>query len=228
MAVREILTFPNPLLREKSEDVTEYNPDLQDLVNDMIETMYAARGIGLAAPQVGELKRLLVIDTRPRDEKGRRYQYDEMTDLEKAVVQPLVLLNPRIIKGEGKTTFDEGCLSLPGFYETVERFNYVEIEAQNLVGETFVVKSDGLLGICMQHEMDHLEGTLFIDHLSFLKSSRIKNQIKKLGYPVKKNAEEGDDEDGDEDDRDVCEVAGQQKGESAAAASEIEECEVKS
>ena len=126
----------------------------------MIETMYAARGIGLAAPQVGELIRMLVIDTRPRDKEGRRYQYDEMTELEKAVIRPLVLINPVIVKGEGKTTFDEGCLSIPGYYETVERFNYIEMKALNEKGEEILVKTDGLLAICMQHEMDHLEGTL--------------------------------------------------------------------
>ena len=111
-----------------------------------------------------------------------------------------VLVNPRIVEGEGKTTFDEGCLSVPGFYETVERFLTVEIEAQDVNGKKFRVKSDGLLGICMQHEMDHLEGTLFIDHLSFLKSSRIKKQIQKHGYPVKGDDEEEDDSEGAGDD----------------------------
>lgn len=195
MATRKILTYPEPLLREKSLEVVEFNKELEVLVSDMIETMYDAHGIGLAAPQVGELLRVLVIDTRPKDEKGRRYKYDEMTELEAKVHQPLVLINPKIIKGEGSTTFDEGCLSVPGFFETVKRHQYVEIEAQDKTGEKFVVKSDGLLAICMQHEMDHLEGTLFIDHLSFLKSSRIKKQIQKYGYPKK---EENKNEDPDD------------------------------
>jgi peptide deformylase len=188
--ILEILKFPDPRLREVSKAVNKVTAKHAKLAEDMIETMYSARGIGLAAPQVGELIRMLVIDTRPRDKEGRRYKYDEMTELEQAVIQPLVLINPVILKGEGKTTFDEGCLSLPGYFETVERFDYVEVKALNEKGEEIVVKSDGLLAICIQHEMDHLEGTLFIDHLSFIKGNKIKNQIKKYGYPDKKDEEE--------------------------------------
>ena len=188
--IREILKFPDPRLREVSKPVEKVMKQHAELAKDLIETMYDASGIGLAAPQVGEIIRMLVIDTRPRDKEGRRYKYDEMTELEQAVVQPLVLINPVVVKGEGKTTFDEGCLSVPGYYETVERYEYVEIKALNEKGEEILVKSDGLLAICMQHEMDHLEGTLFIDHLSFIKGNKIKNQIKKYGYPVKKDEEE--------------------------------------
>lgn len=195
MSIMPILTFPDPRLREVSTPVTEFGPEMEKLAKDMIETMYDANGIGLAAPQVGVLKRFIVIDTRPKDEKGRRYKYEEMSELEKSVPQPLVLINPEIVKGEGKTTFDEGCLSVPGYYETVQRYNYVEIKAYDVNGKEFIVKSDGLLAICMQHEMDHLEGTLFIDHLSFVKSNKIKNQIKKYGYPVKKNESETEEAD---------------------------------
>lgn len=191
--IRPILTFPDPRLREVSQPVTVFDGDLKQLAADMLETMYDARGIGLAAPQIGELKRLVVIDTRPKDDKGRRYKYDDMTALESAVPQPLILVNPRVVSGEGKTTFDEGCLSIPGYYETVERFEKVVMEAEDLDGKTFRLESDGLLGICMQHELDHLEGTLFIDHLSFLKGKRIKDQIKKHGYPVRKDEDEKDD-----------------------------------
>lgn len=194
MSIMKILTFPDPRLREVSKPVEKFTPELKKLYSDMLETMYDARGIGLAAPQVGELIRMLVIDTRPRDEKGRRYKYDEMTELEKQVEQPLVLINPKIIKGEGKTTFDEGCLSVPTFFETVERHSYVEVQAYDLDGKEIIIKSDGLLGICMQHEMDHLEGTLFIDHLSFVKSNKIKNQIKKHGYVIKKDDDQVEDE----------------------------------
>ncbi|HRO66725.1 MAG TPA: peptide deformylase [Pseudobdellovibrionaceae bacterium] len=190
MSLREILKFPDPRLREISVPVTEFNEELKTLVKDMLETMYDAKGIGLAAPQIGVLQRVIVIDTRPRDEKGRRYNYDEMTEMEKAVEQPLVLINPVIVKGEGKTTFDEGCLSIPGYYETVERFDKVVMKAQDVNGKEFTVETDGLLAICMQHELDHLEGTLFVDHLSFLKSKRIKDQIKKRGYPVREEAQE--------------------------------------
>lgn len=187
--IKKILTFPDPKLREVSVPVKEFGPELKQLSEDMIETMYDANGIGLAAPQIGELKRMIVIDTRPKDEGGRRYKYDEMSDLEKAVPQPLILINPEIVKGEGKTTFDEGCLSIPGYYETVERFDYIEMKAFDIHGKEFIVKTDGLLAICMQHELDHLEGTLFVDHLSFVKSNKIKNQIKKYGYPVKEEKE---------------------------------------
>lgn len=188
--VLEILKFPDPRLREVAKPVEKVTERHAQLAKDMLETMYDARGIGLAGPQVGELIRMLVIDTRPRDKEGRRYEYDEMTALEKAVPQPLVLINPVVVKGEGKTTFDEGCLSIPGYYETVERYDYIEVKALNEKGEEILVKTDGLLAICIQHEMDHLEGTLFIDHLSFIKSSKIKNQIKKHGYPTPKQDEE--------------------------------------
>lgn len=189
MSRLKILTYPDPRLKEVSQPVEKFDGDLKKLSEDMLETMYDAKGIGLAAPQVGVLKRFLVIDTRPRDEKGRRYNYDEMTEMEQKVPQPLILANPRVVGGEGKQTFDEGCLSIPGFYETVERFNVVEIEAEDLEGKTFRFKTDGLLAVCIQHEMDHLEGKLFIDRISFLKSNRIKTSIKKNGYP-KKEAEE--------------------------------------
>lgn len=187
--IMKILTFPDPKLREVSQPVETFGPEIKKLSEDMIETMYHANGIGLAAPQVGELVRMVVIDTRPKDEKGRRYKYEEMSELEAAVKQPLILINPEIVKGEGKTTFDEGCLSIPGYFETVERFNYIEMKAFDVNGKEFVVKTDGLLAICMQHELDHLEGTLFLDHLSFVKGNKIKNQIKKYGYPVKEKKE---------------------------------------
>ena len=187
--IMKILTFPDPKLREVSQAVTEFGPEIKKLSEDLLETMYHANGIGLAAPQVGELVRMVVIDTRPKDEKGRRYKYEEMSELEASVKQPLILINPEIVKGEGKTTFDEGCLSIPGYYETVERFNYIEMKAFDVNGKEFIVKTDGLLAICMQHELDHLEGTLFVDHLSFIKGNKIKNQIKKFGYPVKEKKE---------------------------------------
>lgn len=188
--IMKILTFPDPKLREVSQPVETFGEEIKKLSEDMIETMYDANGIGLAAPQVGVLQRMVVIDTRPKDEKGRRYKYEDMSDLEKAVPQPLILINPEIVKGEGKTTFDEGCLSIPGYYETVERYNYIEMKAFDVNGKEFIVKTDGLLAICMQHELDHLEGTLFVDHLSFVKSNKIKNQIKKYGYPVKEKEED--------------------------------------
>lgn len=190
MAKLEILTYPNPLLREVSVPVKKFDADLKKLVSDMLETMYDAKGIGLAAPQVGQLIQLLVIDTRPRNEEERRYAYDELTDLEKKIEQPLVLINPQIVKGYGSTTFDEGCLSIPSFFETVKRFEKIDMKAQDVNGKEFTFTVDGLLAICIQHEMDHLSGTLFIDHISFLKSNKIKNSIKKNGYPTPEELEE--------------------------------------
>ncbi len=200
MAILEVLTFPNPTLREVSVPVKNFDGKLKQLVDDMIETMYHSKGIGLAAAQVGALSRILVMDTRPRNEEGRRYKPEDMTELEKVVEQPIAIVNPVIVKGEGKTTFDEGCLSVPGYFETVERYLYVEVRGQDLKGREIFIKTDGLLAICLQHEMDHLEGTLFIDHLSFLKSQKIKSQIKKHGYPPKK---EGQNEDADEQDKEA-------------------------
>ncbi len=189
MAVREILKYPDPRLREISKPVEKFTPELKAFAKDLLETMYDENGIGLAAPQVGELIRMLVIDTRPRDTKGR-YEKNDMTELESKVTQPLVIINPEIVKGEGKTTFSEGCLSVPSFFEDVERFKYIELKYQDVEGKTHILKTDGLLAICIQHEMDHLEGTLFIDHLSFVKSNKIKNTIKKHGYPEKKTEDE--------------------------------------
>lgn len=183
----EILTYPNPLLREVSEPVKEFGSYLQNLVDDMLETMYDANGIGLAAPQVGQLIQLLVIDTRPRDldKIDDNKETDDQSALERKIRQPLILINPEIIKGEGKTTYDEGCLSVPSFFESVERFEKIEVKAQDINGKDVYFTTDGLLAICIQHEMDHLSGTLFIDHISFTKSNKIKNQIKKSGYPSK-------------------------------------------
>lgn len=181
----EILTYPNPILREVSEPVKEFGPELKKFAEDMLETMYDANGIGLAAIQVGKPIQMLVIDTRPRDPESSRYDNDDQTALEKQIKQPLILINPEIVSGTGKTTFDEGCLSVPSFFETVERFETVEVKAFDTDGNEFRIKTDGLLAICIQHEMDHLKGMLFIDHISFTKSNRIKNQIKKNGYPTK-------------------------------------------
>lgn len=185
MAVLEILKFPDPRLREVSKPVTKFDAALKKLAQDMLETMYNENGIGLAAAQVGVLQRMLVIDISPRD--TTRYDKNTMTELEQKIQQPLIVVNPVIVKGEGKTTFDEGCLSVPSFFETVERHKYIELKYHDVEGKEQLLKTDGLLAICLQHEMDHLEGTLFIDHLSFLKSNKIKNQIKKHGYPAKED-----------------------------------------
>jgi peptide deformylase len=193
MAKLEILTYPNPLLREVSEKVKNFTPEIKKLADDMLETMYDANGIGLAAVQVGKLYRMLVIDTRPRDPEKSRYESEDLSPLEAQIKQPLILINPEIVNGTGKITFDEGCLSVPSFFETVERFETVEVKAFDVNGKEFRFKTDGLLAICIQHEMDHLEGTLFIDHISFTKSNKIKNQIKKSGYPTKEEMQDARD-----------------------------------
>jgi peptide deformylase len=191
--ILKVLTYPDARLREVSKPVTVFDATLKKFAKDLLETMYAENGIGLAAAQVGELKRMLVIDTRPRDTKGR-YEKNEMTELESKIDQALVIINPEIIKGNGKTTFNEGCLSVPSFFEEVERFETIELKYQDVDGNTKILVTDGLLAICIQHEMDHLEGTLFIDHLSLVKSNKIKNSIKKNGYPEKEKDKSKDKE----------------------------------
>jgi peptide deformylase len=178
----EVLRYPDPRLRKKGLSVTSVTDQHRALVQNMIETMYEENGIGLAAPQVGESLRLLVIDTRPTDENDNPTT-EGLTELEKQVKQPVAIFNPEIVVQRDVTDYEEGCLSVPGFFETVERANYVEVKGLDENGKELLIKTDGLLAICLQHEMDHLEGKLFIDRLSFIKSNKIKNKIKKTGYP---------------------------------------------
>lgn len=192
MALLEVLKFPDPRLRRISIPVDDIDDELAKFSQDMLETMYDQRGIGLAAPQVNRLIRLIVLDTRPQ--KEGRYEIEGMTDLEKQVSQPIVIFNPEIIESEGDTTYDEGCLSVPGYYETVKRYEYVEIKGLDQKGNEQIIKTDGLTSICLQHEIDHLDGKLFIDRLSLIKSNRIKNKIKKLGYPDKNESKDQDSE----------------------------------
>ncbi len=201
MAILSVLTFPDPRLRHKAKAIDKVTPEVEQLAADMLETMYAERGIGLAAIQVGVEKRLLVIDIRPMAE-GDRYDLSQLTELEKQVTMPLVILNPEIKKKEGKTTFEEGCLSVPGYYETVQRDNYVEVVGMGLDGKKMNLKLDGLLAICMQHEIDHLDGKVFIDRLSPIKSMRLKSKIKKFGYSKKKSQDDDDDDQKDDADGD--------------------------
>lgn len=181
MSILEVLKFPDPRLRKKAVAVKTVTPELKTLADDMLETMYSFRGIGLAAAQVDRQVRLIVLDTRPRE--NGRYKPEEMTALEQAVMQPLVIFNPVIVKKEGKTSYDEGCLSVPTYFETVERFNWIEVTGLDLEGKPLTLQTDGLLAICIQHEIDHLDGKLFIDRLSPVKSMRLKSKIKKFGYP---------------------------------------------
>lgn len=188
MALLEVLKYPDPRLREMCSPVSfqEQAPgqflvpeELKVLAQDMLETMYEEGGIGLAAAQVGQKIRLLVMDTRPRKD-------EDQTDLETQLSQPIVIFNPEIVKTEGKTKWEEGCLSVPSYYETVDRFDKVWVKGVGLDGKVMNLELDGLSSICMQHEIDHLDGKLFVDRLSFVKASRIKSKIQKWGYPEKK------------------------------------------
>ncbi len=161
MALLNILHFPDPRLRTKAKPVTDFNQGLKTLVSDMFETMYEAPGIGLAATQVNIHQRLLVMDVS-----------EDRSD-------PKVLINPELIETEGEEEMDEGCLSVPGFYETVRRAEKIRVRAQNVDGETFEFDSEGLEAVCIQHEMDHLEGKLFVDYLSGLKRDRIRKKLEK-------------------------------------------------
>jgi len=161
MARLTILEFPDPRLRTRAAPVVDFDAALARLVEDMLETMYAAPGIGLAATQVNVHRRLLVIDVS-----------DQKND-------PQVFINPQILQREGVEEAEEGCLSVPQIYERVERAARVRVRAQDRHGARFERDLDGLLAVCVQHEMDHLEGKLFVDYLSSLKRERIRRKLEK-------------------------------------------------
>jgi len=161
MAIRRILTEPDPFLRQISQDVGKVDSDIRNLMDDMIETIYAAPGLGLAAIQIGVPKRVIVIDLSKEEEKT-----------------PLYFVNPKIIfKSNHNSTYEEGCLSVPGQFAEVDRPDQCHISYLDYNGQQQQLKAEGLLATCIQHEMDHLEGILFIDYLSKLKKNII---IKKL------------------------------------------------
>lgn len=157
----EILHFPDERLRTKAKPVEQVDDNIRQLVDDMFETMYDAPGIGLAATQVNVHKRVIVIDVS--HEKN----------------QPLCLINPVIIAKDGIEEREEGCLSVPGIYETVVRADHIKVKALDRDGNPFELETGDLLAVCIQHEMDHLEGKLFVDYLSALKRNRIKKKLEK-------------------------------------------------
>ncbi len=161
MALLDILTFPDARLRRTAEPVAQVDDSTRQLVSDMLETMYAAPGIGLAAIQVNVPKRVIVID------------------ISEEHANPLCLINPEILEREGEEEMDEGCLSVPGYFETVKRAERVRVRALNPEGEPFELAADGLLAVCIQHEIDHLDGRLFVDHISSLKRQRIRKKLEK-------------------------------------------------
>lgn len=161
MAVKSILHYPDPRLRRKALPVAQVDDTVRRLIDDMAETMYDAPGIGLAAIQVNEPKRVVVIDL---SEKRDRLQ---------------VFINPEILARDGEQTFEEGCLSVPGVYEEVTRAQRVRVRALDRDGKTFELEAEGLLATCIQHEIDHLDGKVFVDYLSRLKQSRLRKKIEK-------------------------------------------------
>lgn len=161
MPVLDILEFPDERLRTRARSVEAVTDEIRQLVDDMFETMYAAPGIGLAATQVNVHQRVVVIDiSREKD-------------------QPLCLINPVIVARDGIEQHEEGCLSVPGIYETVERAEHIKVEALDRDGEKFVLETGELLAVCIQHELDHLDGKLFVDYLSPLKRNRIRKKLEK-------------------------------------------------
>lgn len=164
MAVRTILHYPDKRLRIEAKPVTDFGPDFQALVDDMAETMYAAPGVGLAAPQIGVSLRLFVIDAASGEDGPSDFR---------------VFANPEIVKTEGTTVFTEGCLSFPGAREDIERAERVKVKAQDRNGVWFELESDGLLAIAVQHENDHLDGKLMIDRLGMLKKRLLDRQMRK-------------------------------------------------
>ena len=161
MALLEILHFPDSRLRNKAQPVTRVDDSVRQLVDDMLETMYEAPGIGLAATQVNDPRRVVVIDISEEHD------------------QPLCLINPEILQRDGEEEMDEGCLSVPGIYERVVRADRIRVRSLNRAGEAFEFDAEGLLAVCIQHEIDHLDGKLFIDYLSNLKRQRIRKKLEK-------------------------------------------------
>lgn len=162
MALLDILNYPDPRLHTVAKPIKNVDSALKRLIDDMAETMYEAPGIGLAATQVNHHIQLIVIDTS-----------ESKDDL-------LVLINPKITHKDGEQQFDEGCLSVPGVYETVTRAQHITVEALGRDGKPYKLKAEGLLSVCIQHEMDHLLGKVFVEYLSPLKRNRIKNKMLKL------------------------------------------------
>ena len=161
MSLLKILHYPDPRLHTVAKPVSEFGAELRQLAADMAETMYAAPGIGLAATQVDRHIRLIVVDISERKDAL------------------LTLVNPRILMKEGEAVHEEGCLSVPGIYDKVTRAEHIRVQARDLAGETFEMDADGLLAVCIQHEIDHLDGKVFVEYLSRLKQTRIRQKLLK-------------------------------------------------
>ena len=184
MATLPIYVVPHPVLKRVADAVSNVTDDHRRLVENMLDTMYAAPGIGLAAPQIGESMRILVLDVdQPRSENE-----DEELPVEQRRGKPQVFINPELLwASEEMNVYDEGCLSIPGQYAEVERPKIVRVKALDQNGKQFEVEADGLFATCLQHEIDHLNGVLFTDHLSSLKRDMVMRKLKKF---TKENLEE--------------------------------------
>ena len=176
MALRPVLQFPDPRLKRVSKPIAKITDEIRALAGDMLEVMYDEPGIGLAAPQVGEPVRLFVMDTNWTEEGSER--------------SPIVVVNPEIVEREGTITWNEGCLSVPDFQAEVERAARVRLRGQDLDGQPFEEEATELRAVCIQHEIDHLDGILFIDRISRLKRSLYVQKRKKA---LRRESEEGED-----------------------------------
>jgi peptide deformylase len=165
MALRPVLQFPDKRLQQVSKPIDEVTDEIRTLAGNMLEVMYGEPGIGLAAPQLGELVRLIVVDTEWTEEDAER--------------NPLVLVNPQLVAREGEITWTEGCLSVPDFQADVERAERVALEARDLEGQVVEISAEGIQAVCFQHEIDHLDGILFIDRISRLKREMYARKRKK-------------------------------------------------
>ncbi|MBV8648326.1 MAG: peptide deformylase [Paludibacterium sp.] len=162
MALLNILHYPDERLHKVAKPIEAVDDEVRRLIDDMVETMYASKGVGLAATQVNVHRRLVVIDVSEERDGATAY------------------VNPEIIEKQGETEYEEGCLSVPGIYETVRRAERVKVRALDRDGKVFEAEADGLLAICLQHEIDHLNGKVFVEYLSTLKQNRIRTKMKKL------------------------------------------------
>ena len=179
----KVFTYPSPVLKKVANEILEFNDELVESAKNMLFTMYNAPGIGLAAPQVGLSIRMFCIDTdfeRERVTNADGKEYFRFSNF-----NPLVLINPKIIEKHGDVVCQEGCLSFPGIFEDVKRAEKIKVEYQTLKGETITLEADGMKAICIQHELDHLDGIVFIERLSLLKKNML---LKKFNKKKKKRA----------------------------------------
>jgi peptide deformylase len=160
--IRQIVTYPSKVLRKPIEEITEISDEILKVSQDMVETMYAAHGVGLAANQIGLYLRMVTVESGSEKK-----------------ISPLVLINPRVLETDGQESAEEGCLSIPGFYETIKRAKKVLVGGISIEGREFTIECDGLLARACQHELDHLNGILFVDHLSPIKKQLFKREYKK-------------------------------------------------